>query len=182
MKIIKRLAATLVILAVYFGLAHVANSEPLTPQQVERFIASMPELTALGEKHDEGKQHGIDPRRPMGSSLEQMDKHSPAYADLARLSSRHGFTSPEQWANVGDRTIQAYGFAKNSLSADQVKAGYQQGVANVRNDPKLSEKQKEAVLAGMEKGHKRNMDALLAAEKDIPAVQPHLNTLGRLLE
>lgn len=182
MTIIKRMVAILVIPALYLGLAHTANTEPLTPQQVERFIASMPELTALGEKHDDGKPRGIDPQRPLGSSLELMDSQSPAYADLARLASRHEFSSAEQWADVGDRTVQAYAFAKSSLSADDVEAGYQQGVANINNATDLTAAQKKTILAGMEKSHKRNMAARKAAEKDIPAVQRHLITLNDLLE
>lgn len=182
MKIIKRMALTLAILAIFLGLAHIAHSEPLTPKQVERFIASMPELNALGEKHEDDKPRQIDRARPLGSSLELMGSQSAAYADLAQLASHHGFSSAEHWADVGDRTMRAYAIATSTLSSDEVEAAYQQGIANVNNDPGLTAAQKEAVLAGMAKGHKRNMDARQAAEKDLAAVQPHLATLNKLFE
>lgn len=96
MIIIKRIAAGLGILVLSLGLAHDANAQPLTPKQVKLFIASMPETTALGEKHNDNKRRNIDPAKPLTSSLKLMDPQSPAYLDLVQLALRHGFSSVEQ--------------------------------------------------------------------------------------
>lgn len=181
MQILKHLVITLGILAIS-GLAHLAHAEPLTPRQVERFIAGMPELIALGEKHDDDTLRDIDPARPLSSSLEQMSNDSPAYVELAELASRHGFASAEQLSDVGDRSIQAYLFAKSGVSAQNAQAGYLQGVANINKDPALDAARKEMILTRMESTHKLNMEALKASEKDIPAVQPHMAALDKLLD
>ncbi|MBP6018920.1 MAG: hypothetical protein KA735_05465 [Burkholderiaceae bacterium] len=182
MIIIQRIATAIGILVFSLGLAHAANAQPLTPQQVERFIASMPETAALGDKHDDNKRRTIDPAQPLTSSLKLMDKQSPAYADLAQLASRHGFSSVEQWANVGDRTIAAYGIAASGVTTSEVEAGYQQGIANINKDPGLTAAKKEAILVGMKKGHQRNMNARQSVEPDLAAVRPHMTELGKLLE
>lgn len=166
----------------FLGLVHNANAEPLTPQQVERFIASMPETTALGEKYDDGKPRNIDPARPLSSSLELMDRQSPEYADLSQLASRHGFSSAEQWADVGDRTINAYAVASSGKSSSEVDAAYNEAVANIHKNPSLTAAQKEAILAGMGKGHQRNMNARQSSEQDAAAVRPHMTELGKLFE
>lgn len=180
MKILKRLAAALGLLLA-FGLAHTAHSEPLSAQQVERFIASLPELNALGDKHDDGQRRKIDRARPLTSSLEHMDRDSPAYNELALLASRHGFSSAEQLADVGDRTLQAYSAAKIEQSVEELEANYQRGVSRVKNDPELNEDQKDRILKGMARTHQRGMEAHRAAAQDIPAVQAHLLALDQLL-
>ena len=92
----------------------------------------------------------------MGSSLELMGGKGQEYADLAQLAARHGFSSPEQWADVGDRTMQAYQFASSPVTPDQADAMYQQGIANILKDAKLSAEQKQLILGRMEKTHSRN--------------------------
>ncbi len=182
MTVIKRTAAILGAMVFCLGLAHAAHAEPLTSQQVERFIASMPELTALGEKHADNQPRNIDPARPLGSSLELMDRQSPSYSDLSELASRHGFSSPEQWADVGDRVMSTYAVASSGLPTSEVDAAYKEAVANIKKNPDLPAAKKEAILAGMEKGHQRNMNARQASEQDISAVRPHMAKLDKLFE
>lgn len=182
MIIIKRIATTLAVMALSLGLAHAATNHPLTSQQVQHFIASMPEATALGDKHNDNKHRDIDTAQPLTSGLKLMDPNSPAYSDLAQLASRHGFSSVEQWANVGDRTITAYGIAASGVTTSEVEAGYQQGIVNINKDPGLTAAAKEAILVGMKKGHQRNMKARQASEPDLAAVRPHMAELGKLFE
>lgn len=179
MKTIKQIS---IVLMLSLGLAFTAYAKPLTPQQVEYFINSMPELNALGEKYDDGKRRDIDPSQPLGSSLKLMDRQSPEYADLTLLASQHGFSNAEQLADVGDRTIKAYLAAKSSLSSSEIEAGYQRGVANISKDPKLTEDQKKKILGNMEKRHQENMDARKTSGQDIPAVQAHMSALDSLFE
>lgn len=182
MIIIKRIAAGLGILVLSLGLAHDANAQPLTPKQVKLFIASMPETTALGEKHNDNKRRNIDPAKPLSSSLKLMDPQSPAYVDLVQLALLHGFSSVEQWANVGDRTIQAYGIAVSDTTLSQVEAGYQQGIANINKSPSLTAAQKEAILVRMKTSHQKNMNARQSSEPDMAAVRPHMAELGKLFD
>jgi len=143
----------------------------------------MPELNALGEKHSRAAAPGtIDPSRPLGSSLEAMSPQGPEYADLAALARRHGFDSAEQWANVGDRTLRAYGAAAGAAGGGDMEALYQQGIANIQNDAKLNASQQALILERMAKSHQRNLEAMRASEQDLAAVQPHMKKLEALFD
>ncbi len=150
-----------------------AVATPLTEQQVERYLNSMQEAQALSAKHDDGKRKKIDHTRPLASGVELMKKKGPAYDDLSKLAKAHDFSSPEEWADVGDRVMNGYIVLSSSLTLAEVEKGYQQGIANINKDPKLSEASKRAVLAGMEKGHARNVALRKNAEQDLPALAPH---------
>lgn len=182
MNIIRKSAAVLGALLLSLGLAHAAGGAPLKDQQVAGFIASLPDVVTLGEQHADTQLHNIDPGQPLTSSLEVLDKQSAAYTDLAQLVARHGFANVEQWANVGDRTIMAYGIVASGFTDSQVEAGYQQGVVNINKDPNLSADQKAKILQGMEKTHARNMLARKTAGPDLTAVQPYLEPLGKLFD
>lgn len=181
MNIKRKIAAVLGGLLLSLGVAYAGN-QPLKDQQVAGFIASLPDVITLGEQHADNQLRDIDPRQPLASSLEIMDKKSPAYTDLAQLVSRHGFANVEQWANVGDRTITAYGIVASGLSNSQVEAGYQQGVVNIKKDAALNDNKKAIILKNMEKTHARNMLARKAAEPDLAAVQPYLKELDKLFD
>lgn len=182
MLIIKRLAMTLVMLVSSFGLSSLAHAEPLTSDQVERFIASMPDSLELGRKYDDKKTRNIDPAKPMTSGLALMDKKGPEYADISQLALRHGFTSAEQWAQVGDRTVSAYIVAKSGLSSQQVDQAYQEAVKNINKNPALTEDKKQAILAGMGKGHQRNMLVRQNSDQDVQALKPHMPALDKIFE
>lgn len=177
-----RITSILAALALCSGLAHAAAAMTLTPEHVERFIASMPESMELGEKYDNGNYHDIDPGRPMTSSLENMSPDDDAYKALTELAARHGFANAEEWAEVGDRTMNAYILAISGVSASGRDAAYQQGIANVMSDPNLTQEQKAAILAGMAKGNQRNAAQAESSEKDVSAIRPHMAELNKLFE
>lgn len=181
MKIFRGLCTSL-ILMLCSGLSSMAYANPLTPQQVERFIAAMPELVALGEKYQDARRRHIDPTRPLSSSLAQMQGKGPEYADLSQLAARHGFDNVEQFADVGDRTTQAYMSSSINMSPKELDALYQQGVANIKKDNALSAEQKELILGRMEKSHQRNVEARKKVEQDRAALQPHMEALKKLFE
>lgn len=170
------------ILMLCIGWASLAYADPLTSQQVERFIAAMPELVALGEKYQDAGQRNIDPARPLTSSLAHMQGKGPEYTDISKLAARHGFSSVEQFADVGDRIMLAYMSSSTTQSPEEIEALYQQGVANVKKDSALSAEQKERILGGMAKSHQSSLEAGKAAEQDLAALRPHMAELEKLFE
>lgn len=179
---IKRFALALTILVSSLGLSSLLHAQPLTSDQVERFISSMPDSLELGRKYDDKKPRDIDPSKPMTSGLALMDKNGPEYADVSQLALRHGFANAEQWAQVGDRTVSAYIVAKSGLSSQQVEQAYQEAVNNIQKNPAYTEEKKQAILAGMSKGHQRNMSLRQNSDQDVPALTPHMPTLDKLFE
>lgn len=180
MKTINRLF-TVLFLSFFMGLLSMAHAqEPLTSDQVKRFIAAMPELEALGDQFQDSKRRKIDRDRPLSSGLEQMLGKGPEYAAFGQLAASHGFASAEQLADVGDRTVQAYLHGSTDLTPEQIEAMYQQGIANVKKDPNLNAAQKERILQNTAKRHQINTRARAAAEQDFVAVRPHKAELDKL--
>lgn len=173
---------TALLLSFCVGLSSMAYAEALTSDQVGRFIASMRELEALGDKYQDSKRRKIDRNRPLSSGLEQMQGKGPEYAALGQLAASHGFASAEQYADVGDRTVQAYSHSASNRTPEEIETLYQEGVARIKKNPSLSDEHKEGVLRGMEKAHKRNTQARAAAEKDFVAVRPHKAELDKLFK
>lgn len=157
-----------------------ALAGPLTEQQVERYLKSMPQSQALSKKYDDGQRKKIDPHLPLTSALKLMHSQGPAYDGLKKLAIEHGFSSAEEWADVGDRVMTAYLFLSSSLSPEQIEQGYQQGVSNIKKDPKLSDVQKQMILQRMEKTHTKNQDRRINAQPDLPALAPYKATLEQV--
>lgn len=182
MKILKSIAITVLVLFLNTMGVSTAQADPLTQQQVKNFISSMPQLIALGDKYNDTTKRNIDPSRPLGSSLELMGGKGDEYTELKQLALKSGFSSVEQWADVGDRTLQAYIVASTAMPAEEIEALYQQGVANIKNDTQLSGAQKEMILSRMAETHKRNSMSRETSAADLAAIQPFLAELDRLLE
>src|SRR5690625_2786469 len=89
-----------------------ASSSNLTDAQVRNFIASMPDVEVLGEQYpeiDDGLDEDddeIDFTNPISSGIAKM-RGQEAYKSLSQIVKRHGFSSPEQWGQVGDRVVRA---------------------------------------------------------------------------
>lgn len=178
-KLFTALLTTLLFLVTCLPRSHAAD---LSAQQIERYMASVPALQSLGERHADRPQTNIDPSRPLSSSLEQMSQHDAAYLELSELARQHGFKDAQQWANVGDRIMQAYLKAKQPLSHELTQNLYQQGINNVKNDPNLSQTQKDIILRNMEKSFKANTGKQQETEQDIAAIRPYMKNLENIFE
>lgn len=165
-----------------FSFMNAGHAELMTEKQVQGFIESMPQADALGEKYDNGQRKKIDPSRPLSSALELMGGQGAAYAEIAELARRHGFSSPEQWADVGDRVINGYSVAVGGATLQSVDESFQAGKNNVENDVNLTADKKKAVLAGMEKGYLRNRAKIESSAADLPTIRAHLPALIKLFE
>lgn len=157
-----------------------ALAGPLTEQQVGNYLDSMPQAQELSEKHDDGKRKKIDPNQPLSSAIKLMNGKGPAYKDLGKLAAKHGFSSAEEWADVGDRVMNGYLILNSTLTPEQIEAGYQQGVSNIKKDPKLTEAQKQKILQNMEKTYTRNRNRRISAQPDLPALTPYKATLEKV--
>lgn len=142
----------------------------LTEKQVQNYLDSVPEMQALGEKY-KTEQKKIDRARPLSSSLELMGKNSDSYRDLTTLAKKHAFEDAEQWADVGDRVMQAFIVSQSEVSLEQMKMNYEQAIANISNNPEYSSEKKQAVLKGMEKGYLRNVAMVKKAQPDLAVVK-----------
>lgn len=92
--------------------AYAQSGAPLQEEEVRRFLATLPALEELGERHaDTGLQDAeIDPEAgfaPMAAALSELRGHE-AYGEFQSIVHGEGFDDEDRWAEVGDRTLRAY--------------------------------------------------------------------------
>lgn len=168
-----------------FACVGYAASPALTEAQIRGFIASMPDLEAFGEKYpdidnDDDDDDDPDFSRPISSSINKLRGHE-AYKPFAQIVKRHGFSSPEQWGQVGDRVLRAmFAASMDETSADS-KAQLAEVLKQIDAEPDLSPEQraemKEMIMSGM--GFMLALDDVPQA--DIDAIRPHMAELQRMM-
>ncbi len=164
--------------ASFFMVAAVAAT-PLSQEQVQNYIASFSEVQSFGEQSSV-QQKGIDRQRPLGSSIELLAKDSSHYQALTALVKKYHFQSPEQWADVGDRVMQAYFIVKQGATLDFIKKNYDEAIVRINTNPRYSEKHKQGVLTGMEKGYLRNVQNVKDAQPDLKVVSSLMDEIAPL--
>lgn len=160
-------------------LSATAVAAPLTQAQVKNYIASYAEAQALAEQNP-SPQKNIDRHRPLVSGVELLAKDSQLYQSLGNIAQRHHFRNPEQWADVGDRVMNAYFIAKQGTTLEFIERNYKEAEQRINSHPDYSEQHKKGVLTGMEKGYLRNVKKIQDAQPDLPAVTGLMDEIAPL--
>ncbi len=119
MKNTLRLITGLLAVAVMFASPVAFAAMPLSAKQVESFLGSMKSVDSLtDEMKAAGKQEALqaemDKRAgvtftPYVNSVTILkEKYGPEYGKLGDIVKKHGFSSQEEWANVGDAVMLSY--------------------------------------------------------------------------
>jgi hypothetical protein len=99
------------------------------------------------------------------------------YDDLAKAVRSHGFSSPEQWGETGDRIFRAWSALEMGQQSGQMNQEMAKAMEEINNNPHMSEAQKQQ-MRDMMGGAKSMMDhASSAPEADKRAVRPHMEAL-----
>ena len=160
-----RTAAAVLFLAMT-GTAFAAD--PLTADQVTRFVATLAPVDALADRLDtEGKLDGLVDKRgpragedfkPYSTGVAALKKTQPAeYPKLTAILKPHGFTA-DQWSAVGDRVMIAY----MALKMDAENPGAAAGMEGM--DPAMLAQMPPEVRAQM-----AGMMAMMETVKKAPA-------------
>lgn len=148
--------------------AQAQPGSPLAEEEVRRFLATLPGLEELGERHvgtglDDAE---IDPEggfSPMSSALEQIRDHA-AYPEFQGLLHAEGFRDEERWAEVGDRTLRAYMAFKMEEEHPGMLDELRGALAQIESDPGMSAQQRAAMM--------QMMGPMLAIARSIEDVPP----------
>lgn len=165
-------------------LAFAAQAKDLSDSTIRAFIATMNDTQALQDKLEdtegwpdpEGEDMASMPdmSRLFSSGVEQMEG-TPAYDEFEAVVEKRGFDSLESWASVGDRVFAAM------MAIDMKKEGAGQemaeAMAEIENDPNMSEQQKAQMRAMMGAALSITKMADDVPTADIEAVRPHLKDL-----
>lgn len=157
--------------------------QPLSGGDIEGFMTSVPEVRIWADGQDDATRTMTERRfdaetlaaEPFGVGLERI-QGTHAYADLAAIVRRHGFTGPTHWASTADRVIRALAalqMEKSGPTPDQLDETRRQ----VINNPNLTAAEKEQILASV--GMATAMRT--APEDDLLAVGPYAEQLAEAL-
>lgn len=168
--------------ALTLAAAPVLAAEPLTEDQVTRFVATLQPVEEFGDRlDDEGKMNEFDDRAPVpgkefhpySDGVATLKKAHPAdYARLGDLLKPHGF-SQDQWAATGDRVMLAYmAIRMEKENPDYDKQMAKMDPAMLAQMPAPMRAQMEGVMAMIETVKK-------APAADKAAVKPHVKAIEK---
>lgn len=163
-----------ILLAMAMALPSRAQAVILTPELVESFIASFPEVQAFAESVDNQSSGGDDPTAGLAALMA-------AQGTLGRLNgivSAHGFSSYSEWVGVMSSVATAWIFASEGGGMD---AQMEEAAASIRANANLSAAQKEAMLAQMQAAA-ASMSANKPPQQNLDAVNAHADELREIFQ
>lgn len=119
----------------------------LSPELVEAFLASYPELHDLGEqlKQKYGEVE-TDPEDP-SSFVAGFARYADAKAEMEAIVQRHGIQSIEDWAHVAYSVMLAYSFAERGEGGGSVDSEMAEAIDQIKTDKSIPDQQKQQLIA-----------------------------------
>jgi hypothetical protein len=168
-----------------------AHAQSLTEDRVRAFIDSMKEAETLATKYedelealqqaDPANRHDGDMSRMFSRSLEAIKGHE-FYGELESLADDHGFDSVEEWATTGDQVFQAWMALEMEQQDPAMQAEMEAAMAEMENNPHMSEAQKAQMRAMMQSATTSMRTAQQAPESAKAAVRPFVDELRAISE
>ena len=120
---------------------------PLTADMIKRFVASYPELRAVGKKYEGKAPKSADGSTSPIGALTSYLQLAPARAEMQAVLARHGFDGFADWVKVAQSIAMAYGFAKSGTDLEQPNAKMEQALSQIENNPRFTAEQKKQMSA-----------------------------------
>lgn len=168
-----------------FALASTAHAESLTDSTVRSFINSLETLQGMEDEFeglaedlstDDETEQMPDLSRVFSSSVKKMEGHE-MYRQLEDVVQQHGFSSPEEWGETGDRIFRAWSALEMGEQSGQVNQEMAKAMEEIDNNPNISEAQKQQMREMMGGAMSAYKEAANAPEEDKRAVRPHMDAL-----
>jgi len=126
----------------------------LNRDMVERFLASYPEIRAVGAKYE--KKPGSASSEDPVAAFSEFLQHKAALGEIKTVLNKHGFKTFVQWLDVARSVAIAYGFVKSGKSPGELGNQADKALEEIRKNPDLNDAQKQQ----MEMMVKQQMDML----------------------
>jgi hypothetical protein len=148
---------------------------PLTPDIVEGFIASYPDVRAKGEElkaqHDVPGGNDVTAWQAwiaVGAAKSQLDAAVQAY----------GFSDFNTWLQTFSTIARAYAFVREGSALDTKLT---EAIEKVRNDPNIPDGQKEMILQQLQHSGAA-IASMRPSEESLKAVEPYSEQLKNTLD
>ncbi|PSF13370.1 hypothetical protein C7H09_01800 [Marinobacter fuscus] len=183
----RRLTTTVLALACLL-LSPLSFSQSLSESDVQAFIRSMQAMQPLQDKYqdvfdaeEDDADDDIDFSRLMSDGIRRMKGH-PAYNEVESLVKQQGFSDIENWASIGDKVVQAWFALEMGAQSPQIQAEMNAAMAEIENNPNMSEAQKAQMRAMMQQGMSAMATGASAPEANKKAVRPYLDQLKAVMD
>lgn len=153
----------------------------LTPELVESFVTSYPELRELGTRLEQkyGKV-AADPEDP-SSFVVGYAQYADARAQMQGIVERHGIPSVENWVQVAYSVMLAYSFAERGDGGGSVDSEMAEAIDQIKNDKSIPDQQKEQLIAMLEQ-QMAQISQLRPPPGNIEAVTPYVEQIKLIAE
>lgn len=109
---------------------------------VERFLASYPEVRAVGEKYEKERPGQSGSEDPV-AALSGFMQHKQALGEIKTVLDKHDFATFTQWLDVARSVAIAYGFVKSGKTPGELGNQADKALEEIRKNPDLNDAQKK---------------------------------------
>lgn len=149
----------------------------LTPQIVENFISSYGPVRQRAEELGDENQSLPDDASPVDTFSAYLGAQG-AMNELNGVTNQYGFSDFHDWLNAMSAIVSAYTFVQDGGGMDAQMA---QAIAQVQNNPNMTQQQKDAILAQLGVAT-QSINAMRPSQENLDAVTPYANEIETMLE
>ncbi len=144
----------------------------LTPDMVQRFIASWPDFKALGDEL--AADRGVDPSAATPTAaFAAWAKQADAKAKIDAVLTKYGFASLEDWGRTADSVMLAFSYDEQELSDERLA----EILAEIETSPQVPPDQK-AAAAEQVREYFAAAQALKPLPENVATIEPFLDELA----
>lgn len=115
---------------------------PLTEDMVDRFVASYPEMKAVGVKFPATEAEEGSAEESEVASLPPEKRKA-----MEEVATKHGFKDLEEWVAVTNSVAMSYAFVREGKSQKDLDAMVDRAISQAEADQKLTDEQREKAIA-----------------------------------
>ena len=167
----------------------------LNEADIENYLETLPLIAAIVSEEDAQPFIGETSitqteisRTPITDSLE-LAKHQPTYPKFLEIIENAQFTSPSDWANVGDNIMMAYSafYLKSQETTDTsnieaITRDLAEKLANIEKNQFISAAQKQLLIEKIQNSMALISDPNYINSENISIISPYIDRLNSLFK
>ena len=114
---------------------------PLTENIINSFVASYPEMKAVGAKYPSAEGEEAEDSDELASMPPEKRKA------MEEVASKHGFKDLEEWMTVASTVAMSYAQLREGKRQQDLQTMIDRAVTQAENNPKMTQEQREKAIA-----------------------------------
>ena len=179
---------------IIFSFITASAQNTLNRPEIEKFISTLPSINALVKVNEgeEAIQNSNVPsditHTPITASLKLLRAQT-SFPEFTTILNRAGFSSPEQWANIGDKVMMAFSAYQlknppnaSAPSIEEIKQDLNSRLNNIKNNQFISNEQKQTLINKIQNSMALISDPNYIDNENISIISPYIDRLNSLLK